>query len=711
MKQVFLRQGKAYVDEVPAPAISPGHILIQLEHSCISIGTEVSGMKNSGMPLWKRALKQPHHAKKALKMFKTSGIRKTRSMVKSMLEAGAVTGYSATGIVIEVASDVIGYQVGDRVAAAGAQCAHHAEIISVPVNLVVPVPGKVTSTSAATVTMGAIAMQGVRRAEPTLGETFLVIGLGLLGQITSQLLRANGVRVIGCDLSGDRIKAAEQYGLFHACKGIDDEALTSIAQLTHGHGVDGVIITAASASDQIVADAFSACRRKGRVVLVGDVGLSLNRRDFYQKEIDFLISCSYGPGRYDTVYEEQGLDYPLPYVRWTEQRNMQSYLELINDGRVVVDPLIEKTFPIEKAEQAYASLKQDGPKPLTVLLGYPLKTTMPERTLYVAKKSASKKGVGIALIGAGGYAKGMHLPNIQKLGGSAYLHAVMSRKGHNALGIAKQYHAQYATTDYQKILDDEAVGAVIITTRHDLHVDMTLQALSAGKHVLVEKPLSINQEGLDKIRAFYDKATSKPLLLTGFNRRFAKTVTVINDITSKRQGPMIMNYRMNAGFIAADHWVHGAEGGGRNVGEACHIYDLMTYLTNASVTKVSTHSISGKNDYFRHDDNFVVSISFVDGSIGNLIYTAMGNGNYPKETMEVFVDGKVLVLDNYQQVKGYGIKQNTSHTQLVDKGQFELLKAFIDTCNQGGDWPIPLWQQVQATEISFSVEAQLAGNK
>lgn len=707
MKQVLIRHGQAVVEEVPAPLVESGTLLVQVAQSCISIGTEMSGVRASGLPLWKRALNQPQNVRTVFQMVASQGLLKTKSLVQGKLSCGQPTGYSAAGTVIEVGKGVDGIKVGDRVACAGAQCAHHAELIRVPRNLAVLVPENVSFPDASTVTLGAIAMQGVRRASPTLGESFVVVGLGILGQLTVQILRASGCRVIGIDLDRKRIDLATQMGMNVGLHPEDVDDIQQVARLTNGHGADAVIITAASPSDSIISSAFRMCRKKGRVVLVGDVGLNLNRADFYSKEIDFFISTSYGPGRYDNNYEEKGLDYPIAYVRWTENRNMGEFLQLIADGIVNVEPLIASSFTIDQAPVAYEALKADDNKPLMVLLSYPEESASRySRVTHIPTVVPAKVGkLRIAVVGAGGFAKGTHLPNLQSLSDKYEIHCIMSRTGHNALETAKQFSASYATTDYCKVLDDKDVDAVVIASRHNLHSEMLLAALRAGKHVLVEKPLALTAADLDRIESFYsdESIVCKPLTLTGFNRRFSPYAQRIHSVIGQRSNPMIINYRMNAGYIPLDHWVHNEEGGGRNLGEACHIYDLFTFLVNARAVHVTATSIRPSTAYYSSSDNFVASIFFGDGSVANLTYTSMGSGEYPKESMEIFVDGKTIVLDDYKKLSILGTRQKPFSTAVQDKGQYSELISFANGVRDG-IWPIPLWQQIQATRISLQVE-------
>jgi len=713
MKQILIQRGKISVADTPAPAVQPGCVLVQVHYSCISSGTELLGLQMSALPLWKRALKQPQQVKKALRWLNQYGWLNTHSVIHGMRNSGQATGYSAAGIVVEIGAGVNEFSIGDRVACAGAQYANHAEIISVPQNLTVIVPDKVNLQEAATTTMGAIALQGVRRAAPTLGETFVVLGLGLLGQLTAQLLKANGCRVIGIDLQAERLQLATQLGMDLAISSKESDSLENVARLTDGVGCDGVIITAATASHEVIALAFQLCRKKARVVLVGNVGLNINREDIYKKELDFLVSSSYGPGRYDHLYEEKGLDYPLPYVRWTENRNMSEYLRLLANGNIQIKSLITSTYPIADAENAYATLDQ-SPKPLFVFLQYPTENIgLPQKTIYTHAKNRNEQQIKIALIGAGNFAKGMHLPNLNRLSKYLKLHAVMSRSSHNAINIANQFKAHYATTDWQVILDDHELNAVLITTRHHLHAQQTLQALKAGKHVLVEKPLAINNTELNALMNFFSDPAhpNKPLLLTGFNRRFSPYIKCIQKVTHQRSHPMIINYRMNAGFIAHDHWIQDkTEGAGRNIGEACHIYDLFTYFTQSCFSQITVNTIRSNNHYYQRQDNFIATINFADGSIANLIYTAMGHKEYPKELLEIFVDGKVITLQDYRSLKIIGLRGKNASSRTIQKGHQEELLAFAKAIQEGLEPPIPLWQQFQAMQIAFAVEQQLIGH-
>jgi len=710
VKQVLIRHGGVAVEEVPAPAVEAGQVLIRLEYSCISVGTEMSGVRTSNLPLWKRALQRPKEVKQVIDRVRSHGLAETRNLVKSKLEEAHPLGYSAAGVVLEVGDGISDIEVGDRVACGGSQSAYHAELVSVSRNLVVPIPDGVDAAAASTVTLGAIAMQGVRRANPTLGETFVLIGLGILGQLTQQLLHANGVRVIGLDLDRKRLELAQRHGMAVALHPDDTRVPEQVARLTDGYGADGVIITAAAASNEVVSTAFKCCRRKGRVVLVGDVGLDLDRADIYTKELDFFVSTSYGPGRYDRNYEETGLDYPLPYVRWTENRNMQECLRLMGDGRLAIKPLIDAVHPVENAIDAYRALQSGDTKPLAILLSYSQAESAPARRVANPRATVGRSGaIRLAVLGAGGFARGTLMPLIAGMPEQYSLAGVVTRQGHNAMNVARQFGAGFGATDYRDVLANPEIDAVMIATRHNLHGPMVLEALQAGKHVFVEKPLCLNKSELDAIRTFFEtKTAGAPVLMVGFNRRFSPYISTLAHASAGRAAPMIVNYRVNAGYIPQDNWVQGVEGGGRNLGEACHFYDIFTCLTMARVRRIDVAAIDPDTGYYRRNDNFVATLSFDDGSVATLTYTALGCPGHSKERIDLYVDGKVFSVDDYRRFEAVGAPGLKGfETRRIEKGHREELVAFARAIQQGGEWPIPLWQQLQATQVALDVEAAL----
>ena len=707
MKQVLVKDGGVVVEEVPAPVAGEGSVLVRVQHSCVSVGTELSSVRMSGLPLYRRALAQPHHAKKVLEVAREQGFARTYKRVRGMLAGGLPTGYSAAGVVVAVGDRVTGFAPGDRVACAGAGIANHADLIDVPVNLAVRIPEGLDTSAAATVTLGAIALQGVRRTAPTLGETVLVLGLGVLGQLTVQLLRASGARVIGTDLDPARVEMALAHGLTHGVEPGEDLP-TRVAALTDGFGADAAILTAATSSSEVVRQAMQACRRKGRVVVVGDVGLELQRVDMYEKELDVLMSTSYGPGRYDPVYEQEGSDYPLGYVRWTENRNMEEYLRLLSEERLSLVGFGSATYPVDEAPAAFAALSGDA-RPLLVLIEYPEREHAEARVTRIAPLPPNANRIGVALVGAGSFARAQHLPNLLAQKDTFELRAVMSRTGASAKSVAAQAGAAFATTDLDEVLGDQTVDLVLISTRHHLHAELTLRALEAGKHVFVEKPLALDEEELVAIEAFYASNPEGPLLMTGFNRRFSPGMTRLRELLARRTTPMVASYRMNAGYLPPDHWVHGPEGGGRNRGEACHVYDVFDALTGAEVEAVTATAIRPGSARLRPDDNFVATIAYGDGSVCSLTYTGLGSKDFPKERLEVFCDEVAYVLDDYKSLVVSGRKASGWRSSSMNKGHVEELQALGRALREGGPWPISLEEQVRATRIALEVEAAITG--
>ncbi len=572
------------------------------------------------------------------------------------------------------------------------------------------IPQNLDFKDASSVTLGGIAMQGVRRADMRFGEFCVVTGAGILGLLAMQMLKLSGIRVAVLDLDESRLNIAKELGAEIVINPTKEDPVKTIESWSGGYGADCVLFTAATSSSVPLSQSFQMTKKKGKVVLIGVVGMEINRADMYAKELDFLISTSYGPGRYDKMYEEKGLDYPYAFVRWTENRNMTEYLRLLSTKQIQLNKIINGVYKIEDVTKAFESL-QASVKPLMVLLDYgQVELEKIEEYLTQDKKvvinsniKIKKDIINVALVGSGGFATGMHMPNIEKLSFKYKLHAVMSRTGHSAKSVAKQYGAKYATTNYDDILNDKDVDLVMIATRHDSHATLVLQALKAGKHVFVEKPLATNQEELNLIKDFYGSdIENKPVLFTGFNRRFSKYTNEIIKHTSKRNNPLFIQYRMNAGFIPLDHWVH--ENGGRIVGEGCHIIDLMTALVGEMVVSISSESITPKNDKFLSDDNKSIVLKYEDGSVANIQYFATGSKEFAKEYMEVHFDNKTIVMDDYKTLKGYGIKVDEITTGLSEKGQFEELERFYETLSGKTEkWPIELWDMIQTTEITFNV--------
>ncbi len=701
MKQAVVKKGKVIPQNVPTPSVSKGSVLIKVHYSCISAGTEMTSVNTTKKSLVKRAIDSPDEVKEVLDFVKEKGIQKTIQKVRGVLDGGKQTGYSVAGEVIAVGEGVINLQVGDSVAAAGAGIANHAEYVDVPTNLVMKMPNELDYKLASTVTMGGIAMQGVRRADLRFGESCVVVGAGILGLLALQMLKLSGVRVIVTDLDEHRLALAKELGADLCINPTKEDAVKISNSFSGGYGVDCVLFTAATSSSKPLSDSFKMCRKKGKVVLVGVVGMEINRGDMYAKELDFQISTSYGPGRYDSNYEEKGLDYPLAYVRWTENRNMTEYLQLLNEGKIKIEPLIDAVYSIEKVDEAYTSLDVEGQKPIIVLLDY--KNSSDDKKIELTTKAVNKDVINVGVVGAGNFVQGMHLPNIKKLNSKFSLRAVMSRTGFNANAVANQFDAAYSTTDFDEIINDKDIDLVMITTRHDSHADYVLRSLKAGKHTFVEKPLAINQEELDQIKEFYNSGTeNKPVLMTGFNRRFSQFAQEIRKHTVKRINPLFVQYRMNAGFIPLDNWVH--EHGGRIVGEACHLIDLMTSLTNSTISTISYEKLSPNNDKFSQQDNVSMILKYEDGSVCNIHYFASGSKQLSKEYMEVHYDEKTITMDDYKTLKGSGVNVKEISLSRSDKGQKEELEALYDTLKGNAkDWPIALEDMIQTTEATFLI--------
>jgi len=706
MQQALVRKGKVLNEKVPTPLVSEGCLLIKVVNSCISVGTELGTVSNSGMPLIKRALQQPQNVKKVLDSIRTKGLAKAYAKVNGELEAGKPIGYSLSGVVIAVGSGIEGFEPGDHVTASGAGVANHAEYVDVPKNLVTKIAKDFNFLHASTVTLGAIALQGVRRAEMTLGEQCMVLGTGILGLLTIQLLTASGIRVAAVDLDDSRLAIAKELGAELIVNAANEDVLLAMENWTAGVGVDAVLFTAATSSSDPLSQSFKACRRKGKVILVGVSGMEVKREDIYKKELDFLISTSYGPGRYDNNYERKGIDYPIAYVRWTENRNMQEYLRLVYSGAIRIDRLISKVFPIEEVTAAYESARDKSQPSLMVMLDYgefeeKQKLNLTEVKIKIKELSSSGK-VRVAVVGAGSFAVNTHLPNLSQAKNKFVIHTILDHKGANAKNVADQFGAKYATTSFHEILQDPEIDLVFITTRHDSHASMVLQALKAGKHVFVEKPLAITMEELSEIEGFYSEDREEhPLLFVGFNRRFSKYAREIKKHTDKRHSPLFIRYRMNAGFIPEESWIH--EYGGRIIGEACHLIDLMTFLTESEIESISTESLNPINAKFKGADNKSMTLRYKDGSVAAIDYFSVGGKSLEKEFMEVHFDGKSILMNDYKSLSGHNIKVKELNSPTSKKGQIEELDFLFDAIKTRSKWPIPLWDMLQTTKASILI--------
>ena len=708
------------VDEVPPPVIDENGVLVANAFSLISSGTERRMLESGKENLLKKAIERPDLVKKILYKVRQEGISRTLAKVKGIIQEPKPLGYSTSGIVIEVGKNITDINVGDRVACGGAQCAHHSEINLVPRNLVVRIPESVDMSEAAFATIGAIAMQGIRRTEKSFGETIVVIGLGLLGNLGAQISQSQGYKVIGFDLDKRRVDLAKNLGIeSYILSEVDP--VKKVLERTDGFGADAVILYVATDSSEPVNLAFDMCRQKGKVVLVGVCGLQLDREKMYKKELAFLISTSYGPGRYDRIYEEEGIDYPIGYVRWTENRNMEEFLNLISQGKVKVKELISAIFPVVQATNAYRFLESDE-KPLAILLKYDyekyIKKPLTERQIFItspAKKTDGKINAGI--IGAGSFVRSVHLPNFKDLSQYYHLRAVATHHGEKGKFLAQKYKMDYATTDYREILKDENIDIVFIGTRHNLHYPMVMDALDIRKTIFVEKPLCLTQEELENIKEKVEK--TKIPVIVGFNRRYAPFIIAIKQKLERLSRPYFIQYRVNAGFIPRDSWIQDpATGGGRIVGEACHFFDLFNFLVGKDVEVkdicVNSIPVNGKNVIAQ--DNFAASIRYNDGSLTILTYTSLGDEKLPKEKMEVFASGKVFILNDYLSLEVYGInpeelkiregkiRRNSIRLSVQDKGLKQELVELARFMKGETSRIIGFAEVISAMKLTFEVD-------
>jgi polar amino acid transport system substrate-binding protein len=710
MKQILQnpqRGGPAVVD-VPPPVAMRGRVLVRTAVSLISAGTERMTVDLAQKSLVGKARERPDLVRQVIQKAKTEGIINTINLVRSKLGASTALGYSAAGIVIGVGDGVTEFRAGDRVACAGAGYASHAEVLSVPKNLCVRLPDGVGFEAAAFGTLGAIALQGVRLAEPTLGEAVVVIGLGLLGQLTVQLLKANGCRVFGVDLDAAKIALARELGA-DAGAVPNDAVAKSIIEWSRGRGADAVLITAATPSNQPVELAGEVSRRKGRVVAVGLVGLDVPRQVYYERELTLKISMSYGPGRYDPEYEERGHDYPFAYVRWTEGRNIEAFLDLVAAGRVNVERLITHRFPIEDGARAYELITGETKEPyLGVLLKYDTERAVESRIEINqgTRKSAAGAGrIGLGLVGAGSYARKMLLPHFKAAG--AEFRAVATASGLTARDTAERYGFHYCVAGADEVINDPEVNLVVIATRHDLHAELARRALLAGRHVFVEKPLALTDEELARVSEAAAQSAGK--LMVGFNRRFSPLARAAQDFFAGRSVPLSIIYRVNAGRIPREHWTQDLdEGGGRIIGEVCHFIDLMQFWTQALPVRVYAESITSRSHAIIDADSVMITLRFSDGSNGVIAYLAEGDRALAKERVEIFGGGRTFVLDDFRSASLYRDgREDKTKLRGQDKGQADQVRAVCEAVARGKPAPIPLESLVATTRATFCIHESL----
>ncbi len=712
MKQVLqnLKSGETELAEIPAPLCRPGHLLIATRRTLISAGTERMLVEFSQSNLLAKARSQPDKVRQVLDKVKTDGILATVEAVRRKLDQPLALGYCNAGVVLEVGEGVSGFAVGDRVVSNGP----HAEIVCVPKNLCARIPDDVSDDEAAFTVLAAVGLQGIRLANPTLGEAVVVTGLGLLGLMTVQMLIANGCRVLGIDLDPHKCGLARQFGADTLDLSTGADPVAAGLAFSHGHGVDAVLITAATKSSVPVHQAAQMCRKRGRIVLIGVTGLDLSRDDFYKKELSFQVSCSYGPGRYDKDYEEKGHDYPFGFVRWTAQRNFEAVLDLMAKGRLDVKPLISHRFPINEAEKAYELICSDEPS-LGILLTYPDARAQPDNTVSVARRPIQRQTqsvpvgkVCVSCIGAGNYATSVLIPAFKKAG--ARLRSVASVTGVSAVHAARKFGFEEATTDVEHLFSDPETNAIVITTRHDSHGRLVLQALRAGKHVFVEKPLCLTLEELEQIDKEYsamsEQGKALPTVMVGFNRRFSPLIQKVKSLLSTVRGPKALVMTINAGAIPKEHWTQDPQiGGGRIIGEACHFVDLLRYLVDAPIVTWNDVAMEAPTS-----DTRSISLTFSDGSIGTIHYLANGSRAFPKERLEVFASGRVLQLDNFRRLRGFDWP-GFSKTRLwrQDKGQVHCVRTFVEAVERGGPPPIPFDQIIEVSKVTIQIARQASG--
>jgi len=691
MKQIIqsFKTGGTILEEVPAPQVKRGQVLIQTTKSLVSLGTERMLVEFGKSNLISKARQQPDKVKQVLDKIKTEGLLPTLEAVFNKLGEPLPLGYCNVGKVIGVGEGVSEFKVGDRVASNG----QHAEFVSVPKNLVAHIPDNISDEEAAFTVIGSIGLQGIRLLNPTFGETIVVTGLGLIGLLTAQMLLANGCKVIGIDIDQSKLNLAKQWGVI-PINPKQSDVVKEVTELTNGVGADGVIITASAKTDAIISQAAQMSRKRGRIILVGVIGLNLSRAEFYEKELTFQVSCSYGPGRYDEDYEGRGIDYPLPFVRWTEKRNFEAILQAIASGNLKVKELITEQIALDDYMKIYGGIGNS--RSIASILTYPEETQIkPAHTIALSNKTyEASKGV-IGVVGSGNFTKMTMLPAL-KNSGVAYKY-IASQGGVSGTAMAQKHGFSHSTTNYKDILKDADVDLVLITTRHNLHAPMVIDSLEAGKHVFVEKPLALNTEELNNI--IYAHQNAGKSLTVGFNRRFSPHARKMKELV----GNSVMNViaTMNAGNIPANVWVHDMQvGGGRIIGEACHFMDLITYLTGSKIASVCMNAMGVNPE--ENTDNASILLKYENGSTGIINYFANGSKSYSKERVEVFSQERTLIMDNFRVTKGYGFSGFSKLKTKLDKGHKTQFTELISAVKKGGNPLIPMDEIVNTTQASFA---------
>ena len=693
MKQIIqdLKNGETILEEVPAPQVKPGQVLIQTTRSLVSLGTERMLVEFGKSNLFQKAKQQPDKVKEVLNKIKTDGLKPTINAVFNKLGQPIPLGYCNVGIVIAVGKGVQEFSIGDRVSSNGP----HAEIVCVPKNLVVKIPDNVTDDEATFTVIGSIGLQGIRLVNPTFGETIVVVGLGLIGLITAQLLKANGCHVIGFDFDTKKVNIAKSLGIDAINPSDGSDQVAYVLNATNSIGADSVIITASNKSNDIISQSAKMSRKRGRIILVGVIGLDISRADFYEKELTFQVSCSYGPGRYDDNYEQKGEDYPLPFVRWTEKRNFETILNAISNKTIELKPLITEKIALTEYQKIYGNMSQNNS--IASLLIYPEQQINLNRSIELSSNKIKSANGIVGIIGAGNFTSAMILPCLKKT--PANLKFISSSSGLSGTTLAKKYKISNSTTDNSIILKDKDVDLVIITTRHNSHANLVIESLKSGKNVFVEKPLALNQVELDKVIEAY--TLSGKTLTVGFNRRFAPLAIQMKKVLGSVNSPMNIIATMNAGFIPSKVWVHDMEiGGGRIIGEACHFIDLITYLSGSKVKAVCMNSMGIQAN--ENTDNASILLKYENGTSAVINYFSNGSKAYSKERIEVYHQEKTLVMDNWRKLHGFGFSSFNSSSSGQDKGHQNQFDLLLSSIQNGGNQIIPFDEIVNTTKASFA---------
>ena len=703
MKQILqsFKTGETFLEDLPSPSLSKGSVLIETSHSLVSKGTESMLVEFGKSSLLAKTRQQPEKVVQVLDKMRKDGVLPTLEAVFNKLEQPIPLGYSNVGVVLEVGEGVFEFSVGDRVASNGS----HAEIVSVPKNLIAKIPENVVSEDATFTVIGSIGLQSIRLLNPTFDETIVVYGLGLIGLITCQLLKANGCNVIGVDIDDQKLKLAKRW-CSETINSKINNSIKRVIDLSNGVGCDGVIITATDKSDEILSNSAQMSRKRGKIILVGVVGLNLNRTEFYEKELSFQVSCSYGPGRYDPQYENNGIDYPLPYVRWTEQRNFQTILNAIDKNILNVKDLITKKVNLKDYLEVYDDMKSKNS--IGSVLVYPKSDSkLLNKTIKInQRKYPNSKGV-IGIIGAGNFTSATILPELNKV--DATIKCIASSSGLSGTRLAKKYGIPKSTTDYKEIFKDDEIDSVLITTRHDTHAKFVLESLEMGKNTFVEKPLCLNPDELNNIENLLFRLKT-PMLTVGFNRRFSPHLKLIKNSIGENSGPINITATMNAGHISSDHWVQDFElGGGRIIGEACHLIDVLVFLTGSLVQSVCVNSLGDEKSM--KTDNTTILIKFKNGSNGVINYFSNGSKKYSKERLEVYSQHRTWIMDNYKKTELFGIKNFKNLKTKLDKGHSKQFEKFIKKIREGGKPLIPTSELMNVTKASFACIESIKTNK